>query len=653
MLVLSDELSKLKNMCESKVKLYAKLGIYTINDLLWHIPRGYMDFTSPVKIKDAKIDELIAVRGKVIDKQWSQKRNLIIYTVLITDGEDELQVKIFNAKQMFHALAFGAEFIFWGKITRVFDAQIMQLRSFARVAPGLTMRPIYGMTAGLASWMIAVNVREVLTRITDLPGFVPPEMAIERGLLELKPAFATIHFPANRELLADARSRLMLEELIDFNLGILKLRAGRCRESLVCVQDCDLTAFYGAVGFKLTLAQERTIEEVVLNIKGGQIVSRLVQGDVGCGKTVVAAAIIYLLCKNGYQAAIMAPTEMLAAQHYNNLAGLFSRLGVTVALLSGGVAVGQKKKILERLAVGEIHCVVGTSALLAEAVEFARLGLVVTDEQHKFGVNQRKKLGEKGMEPHTLIMSATPIPRTLAMMLYGDLDISVINELPPGRLPVKSCFVDSSRRQQVYAFIKKELNKKHQVYIVCPLVEEDGDSDGELVDDDGLKKVVSQAEQLQSSIFKEFKIGFVHGRMRRTEKNKVMQDFKENRIHILVSTTVIEVGIDIPNATVILIENAERFGLAQLHQLRGRIGRSNLQSYCILLSDSRSELIQKRLAFVAAHPNGFEIAEFDLKTRGPGEFLGTRQHGAMRFKIADPYDLELLSLARNIAQKCF
>jgi ATP-dependent DNA helicase RecG len=651
MLDVSDKLTELKNVGKKRQELYAKLDIHTVADLIWHLPRNYIDFNSPLKIGEVKDEGTFTISGTVIKKQATLKKKLTIYTITVTDGEDLMDIKVFNARQIYQALVPGETFVFWGKVTRIYGSIQMQLKSFTKFKTDLTMQPLYSLTAGLSSRMIAANISDVLRQLHHFQDLIPQKRREEMELVTLEYAFQNIHFPKNKEALAAAQKRLALNELVDFSLNILKLTEDRDLQSQVQVENVDLVTLYEAIGLRPTNAQKRAINEIFSNMQEKKVMRRLIQGDVGCGKTLVAIASAYTVCKNGYQAAIMAPTEILATQHYGNIKKLFESLGISTQILLGNLTEKQKQKAREQIKAGEINCIVGTSALISNLVEFKNLGLVVVDEQHKFGVKQRQKLGTKGINPHILIMSATPIPRTLAMMVYNGLDISIIDEMPPGRKPAKTCFVDSSYRGRIYNFMKRELKSGRQCYIICSLVETEEDLESEL--SKSLKSVIEYTKELQEGPFADYKIGFIHGKLKQKEKEQIMQNFKANKTQILVSTTVIEVGIDVPNATVILIENAERFGLAQLHQLRGRIGRSDLQSYCILLSDSGSTAVKKRLEFVAKHANGFEVAEFDLENRGPGEIFGIKQYGAFRFKLADCHNANLLLKAQEIAKEIF
>ena len=507
--------------------------------------------------------------------------------------------------------------------------------------------PIYPLTAGVSQLILSRSIRQGLTACADiLPDVLPDQVRREHQLCRIEYAYENIHFPESAEALDLARRRLAFEELFLFTIGLDRLRQ---RREVVHVPPCggvDMEPFYSALPFTLTDAQRRCVEEALADMRSGTPMNRLVQGDVGSGKTMVAAACVYFCVKNGRQAALMAPTEILAQQHYHGLAPLLENLGIRCALLTGSTSAKTKKSIAAQLESGEIDFAIGTHALITGSVVYQNLGLVVTDEQHRFGVAQRADLAAKGDHPHILVMSATPIPRTLALILYGDLDVSVIDQLPPGRQPVETFAVTSRYHQRVYNFIRKLVGEGRQAYIVCPMVEENE----ELPDE--RKAVTEYARKLQAEVFPDLKVAFVHGKMKPKEKDAVMAAFAAHETDILVSTTVIEVGVDVPNAAVMVIENAERFGLSQLHQLRGRVGRGKHQSYCILISDNQNEETRQRLKVMTKTSDGFKIAEEDLRLRGPGDFFGQRQHGLPGLKVADlGCDTKLLQEAQEAARK--
>lgn len=649
------DISQLNGIGKQRKQKYNKLGIFTINDLLWHIPRNYIDFASYIPISSLKPGETAAVEVCVLKKRAQMiRKNLIIYTLSVTDGMYEINIKMFNALYYYNQIQVGNKYIFFGKVVKFGKTVELNFIDFISAEQEIMMFPIYNLTFGISSKMIAQNVKEILATLPDIPEYLPTEFLEKYNLATFEYAIKNIHFPKNREALKIASKRLTMDELVLFSLEIAKQKMENTIKNVHKIKKVNIDEFLNVEKFKPTNAQMRVIKELLDGMRKTYSMNRLIQGDVGCGKTFVAAASVFAVCKSGFQAAVMAPTEILVLQHYEYFSKIFSKLGIKIELICNKLKAKEKRDIIDKLRLKAIDCLIGTSALLSDYVEFSNLGLVITDEQHKFGVYQREKLQQKGNRPHTIIMSATPIPRTLAMMMYDNLEISIIDEMPQNRIPVKTYLVDSKYHSRVFTFIKKELDKGRQCFIVCPAIENDECPEDENKPNKNLKVVVEYAERLKKHEFKNYSVDFIHGKQNQKQRDEVMYNFKQNKIQLLVATTVIEVGIDIPNATVMVIENADYFGLAQLHQLRGRIGRGEYQSYCILISNLTSPKVKERLKFITNHYNGFEIAEYDLKTRGPGEFLGARQHGVFNFKMARYIDdVNKFVIAQNIANEIF
>ena len=645
-----DELFKpisgLKGVGEKKASYYKRLGVLTVYDLIYHLPRGYIDYSCPVSPMDAPLNEYSVLRGAVVMKMPEQRirKGLSIFKAKVSDGLNDFMVVIYNNYYGFKALQIGCEYLFYGKVTgNLLRREISSPRIVK--ADSSPLVPVYHLTTGLTSAAILQKMREALTILEREPfESMPAYLLIENDLMSLPAALRAIHFPKNQEEADSAAKRLAFDEMLILQLGMLMLKE-KSRKSTPCVMNkkTGLDEFYASLPFKMTAAQLRCVKEITDDLSSGVPMNRLLQGDVGSGKTAVAAAACYFSYKNGYQSALMAPTEILAVQHYKTLSGFLEPLGIKTVLLTGSMTVKEKRAVKDELMSGEAGVAVGTHAIIQKDVEFASLGLVITDEQHRFGVSQRAALADKGKSPHKLVMSATPIPRTLALIIYGDLDISVIDEMPAGRLPVRTYAVTGKLRKRAFNFVRQQLDSGRQAYIVCPVIEEN-ESD--------MLAVKSYFEKVRGNDFADYSVGLLHGKMKAAEKESVMEDFKNRRIDVLICTTVVEVGVDIPNASVMMIENAERFGLSQLHQLRGRVGRGESQSHCILVTDNSGEECIRRMKIMSSINDGFKISEEDLKMRGPGDFFGSRQHGLPPLKMAGiAGNMDMVSQTRNIAER--
>lgn len=621
----------LKGVGPKTAERFEKLGILTLSDLLCHYPRRYLDFSKPYSIAEAPADTECVVKAEVFAKPGGRILPGGRRMERITAGDDvsSLEITWFNNPYAAQKLELGQEYYFQGIVTGGMLRRQMvnpQVRTDAQVKSS-PFEAVYPQTEGLTSSAIAKCVRQLLPHAELLPDPLPSEMLKKSRLLSKADAVRAIHCPATEEEAFAARRRLIYEELLVLQLGIGRMKNHGAASTGAPMKKADASPFWESLPFSPTGAQQRAVEEILTDMSGETSMNRLLQGDVGSGKTLVAAAAIWACIRAGYQAALLAPTEILASQHAENLNRLLSPFGMRVALLTGGMKAAARRTTLAAIRDDEADLIVGTHAILSEGVEFARLGLAVVDEQHRFGVRQRGLLAEKAANPHLLVMSATPIPRTLGLLMYGDLDISILDELPPGRKPVKTRCITGKKRADLYGFLDREIDSGRQVYIVCPAIEDAGGS--------GLNAVKSYYEDIAKAYLPDRRVGLMHGKLKPKEKAEVMDDFKSGRLDALVSTTVIEVGVDVPNATVMVIENAERYGLSALHQLRGRVGRGAAESWCFLVSDNASESVQKRLKFLCSTSDGFAVAQYDLETRGPGDFFGSRQHGLPTLQIAD------------------
>ena len=639
------DITTLKGVGEKRAKLFAKLGAPTVGDLLRLYPRAYEDWSTITPIRETVLHEVAVIRGTVVKgpTEHRVRGGMLLYKVTVTDGEDDLEITFFNNRYIPSLLKNGETYHFRGKVEGTLLRRQMASPEFLAQAKTQAVVPIYPATAGLASRQIGAAVREALKLLPETVNDpLPLGLREEYKLSHLGYALEHIHFPQSQEDLETARYRLIFEEFLVLQLGLMRIKTGQKGENLHPIPRQFPEGFAKLLPFQLTGAQRRAITEAVEDMAGPAPMNRLVQGDVGSGKTAVAAALCWAVVKNGMQAALMAPTEILATQHYESLKKLLEPAHIVVALLTGSVKAAEKKRIYAALESGDIQLVIGTHALIGDQVAFRDLGLIITDEQHRFGVRQRSALAQKGASPHLLVMSATPIPRTLALMVYGDLDVSVLDELPPGRQPIETYLIDPGKRQRAFGYVQKHLDQGRQGYLICPLIE--GDDSGAMS--------VSEYAKLVEAAFPGVRVETLHGKMKPAEKDAAMAAFASGEAGLLVSTTVVEVGVDVPNAVIMLIENAERYGLSQLHQLRGRIGRGQYKSTCILVTEAENEETLERLKLFRDTADGFKIAEADLKLRGPGDFFGSRQHGLPQLKIADMTgDMRVLKEAQTAARE--
>ena len=650
---LKDDVKFVKGVGPNRVKLLNKLNIFTLEDLITYFPREYEDRSKPKKIAETENGEECLIEGIVtsrIREIRTHKRNMTIYKLIVRDETDSCELIWYNQSYLKKMFKIGETYKFYGKINKKIGmtemlSPVYDLEGNNRNTGKII--PIYPLTYNLSQNTIRKIIENGLELAKDkLEETLPDYILKEYNLLGAKEAIEQIHFPDKLANFSKARNRIAFEELLTMQLLLLSLKNKykNTEEGIAFDKNVKMSDVINDLPFKLTKAQTRVLEEIDNDMENSKAMNRLLQGDVGSGKTIVSIIAAYKTVKSGYQMAMMAPTSILAMQHMVNFENILSKYGIKCELLLGSTTKKKKVDILERLKNGEIDIIIGTHSLLEENVVFNNLGLVVTDEQHRFGVRQRSTIASKGKNPDVLVMTATPIPRTLALILYGDLDISIIDELPPNRKKIDTFAVRKSMEERVNNFIKKQIDEGRQAYIVCPLVEESEEIEA--------KSVLELAEKYKTQIFKEYRVEYLHGKMKPKEKDEIMQRFKNGEIDILISTTVIEVGVDVPNSNIMVIENAERFGLAQLHQLRGRVGRGEYKSYCILKYQGNSEIIRKRMQVMQDTNDGFIISEKDLELRGSGEFFGTKQHGIPEFKVANLFeDIKLLKLIQSLTEK--
>ena len=644
MLNLDSNIQFIKGVGEKRAKLFNSLGIFCVDSLIHFYPRKYEDWSASKNLEAVKSGETVSIKATLITpvKEAMIRRGLTLFKCKFSDGENVISVTIFNNKYLAKSLHIYEDYYLYGKIEKSLLNFSMNSPKIEKAANILAIQPVYPANEKLTSRSISKIMKTALDELGEIEETLDDEIMQKYSLISLDKAIRSIHFPNSADDYLPARKRLIFEELLTLQLGLLKLKSNKKSETALVIKDDYSSEFEKLLPFNLTNAQKRTISECLQDMKSKYPCNRLVQGDVGSGKTAVAASLIYSVIKNGYQATMMAPTEILATQHYESLLKILAPAGINIRLLTGSTPAKEKKEIKKALFDGEIDLIIGTHALIQNDVAFKNLALVITDEQHRFGVKQRAQLAEKGEDVHTIVMSATPIPRTLGLILYGDLDISILDELPPGRQEIRTDVVDSRYHKRLYKFIKDAIARGEQCYIVCPAVEEN---------ETNIKSAEELADELSNGEFKGYNLGILHGKMKPKDKEAIMKSFASGKVSLLVATTVVEVGVDVPNATIMVIENAERFGLSTLHQLRGRVGRGNKKSYCVLVSDAKGETARERLMTMKKYSDGFKIADTDLKLRGPGDFFGSRQHGLPELKIADMVeDMDTLQNAQECAK---
>lgn len=644
----SDDIKYIKGIGESRAAAFRSVGVSNVGELLRFYPRAYEDWSKILPISQCIIGENVCIKGVVMFpvKNERVRGGMLVAKATVTDGDSVVAVTFFNNKYIDKMLKSGEEYLFFGKITLgKYSAREMVSPMFMKTTQSVDIKPIYPQSKNVTSKMVESAVKNALEKIEIIPEYLPENILKRYELVSLDTAIRDIHFPKNDEALQKARDRLIFDELFILQLSLLCLKNQNTEIRTKNIVEKSFTdEFFSMLPFEPTNAQKRAVNEAVCDMQSGKQMNRLLQGDVGSGKTAVAAAIVYTASKNGMQSALMAPTEVLATQHFETFTKLFENTGIRCELLVGSTKAKDKKAIKEQLKNGEIDLIIGTHALIQEDVEFDRLGLVITDEQHRFGVKQRTGLCSKGENPHVYVMSATPIPRTLALIFFGDLKVSVLDELPPGRQKIDTYAVKSGKRGSMFEFIRNHLDMGYQAYIVCPLVEESELMQGIMSAEEYYKKA-----QIP---FNGYKLDLLHGKMTPKKKDEVMMRFKNGETQLLISTVVIEVGVDVPNAVIMVIENAERFGLSQLHQLRGRVGRGKAKSHCILVTDATGDEATARMKIMCETTDGFKIADEDLKLRGPGDFFGTRQHGLPKLRIADILtDTKILMQTQELARE--
>nr|WP_317358435.1 ATP-dependent DNA helicase RecG [uncultured Tyzzerella sp.] len=653
-MLLSDNIINIKNIGEERSKKLQKLGIYTINDLIEYFPRDYDDRSNVCNIKDVNINEINTVKGKVITKpETTRIKHLSITKIRIDDGTGFLEILWFNQPYLKNSIKYKSNYIFTGKVVEKYgriqmeapDYEIIdekELLSNGRIVP------IYASTYKFPQKLFREVINQTLNNVKEqIEEFLPNEILKQNNLCSRKFAIENIHFPEDNNSFFMARYRLVFEELFLLQIKLLQIKGilehKKCN---IIIKDININPILNILPFNLTDAQNSVLKDIINDLNQNKAMNRLIQGDVGSGKTVIAQILAYITVTNGYQAAIMAPTDVLASQHFESFKKIFDKLNIKCVFLSGNQKAKEKRENYALIQSGEAKIIIGTHAIIQDKVIFKNLGTVITDEQHRFGVKQREILSKKGQNPHTLVMTATPIPRTLALILYSDLDISIIDKLPPGRQKIDTIYVNSTYYPRIYDFIKKNADEKKQSYIICPMIEENEKTE--------LKAVLSYTEKLKNEIFTNYNVECIHGKMKNTEKQNIMDKFYKGEIDILISTTVIEVGINVPNATIMIIENAERFGISQLHQLRGRVGRGSEKSYCVLVSDSKNNQSKQRLQTMVKYSDGFILSEKDLELRGTGDFFGTKQHGVPDMKIANLYkDIQILKQVQKVSMQLY